>query len=296
MDPRLLLPILALLAQVEIPPESQANDFVEVCSGEGQLSRALWSCQFQGKAFDVLYSKNHNFLRTVGFLAVLAAVRNTRRGGLLFFAPPCSTWVFLSSPSTGRTWISPEGFRTRCVLLANIFVMRMLYILWYAWQRGVYVAIEQPISSVLFDWAPVKRLLTFIGARKVTFPMGSYGAATMKYTTIWSTPPGISSLRRPLDVKQLREALARNATNLVRKTIDKKGRRRVAGIKSELAKSANYPRGFGMAIAALVPARGRRPIEKGLDLTYQGTDHLGSLDDFMKGSKRTEWRKPTFTG
>ena len=69
-----------------------------------------------------------------------------------------------------------------------------------------------------------------------------------------------------------------------------------AGIKSELAKSANYPRGFGMAIAALVPARGRRPLEKGLDLTYQGTDHLGSLDDFMKGSKRTEWRKPTFTG
>ena len=27
MDPRLLLPILALLAQVELPPESQANDF-----------------------------------------------------------------------------------------------------------------------------------------------------------------------------------------------------------------------------------------------------------------------------
>lgn len=66
----------------------------------------------------VVYSKNHNFLRSVGFLAVLAAVtwpwyhvtqlykiylvilrafatqvRNTRKGGLLFFAPP---WVFLN--------------------------------------------------------------------------------------------------------------------------------------------------------------------------------------------------------
>ena len=69
-----------------------------------------------------------------------------------------------------------------------------------------------------------------------------------------------------------------------------------AGIKSELAKSANYPRDFGLAIAALVPARGRRPVEESLDLTYQGTDHLGSLDDFFKGAQNTKWRKPTFTG
>ena len=30
---------------------------VEVCSGEGQLSRALWSCQFQGKAFDAAWKQ-----------------------------------------------------------------------------------------------------------------------------------------------------------------------------------------------------------------------------------------------
>lgn len=32
-----------------------------------------------------------------------------------------------SSASTGRTWLNPDGFRTRCVTLANIFCMRMLY-------------------------------------------------------------------------------------------------------------------------------------------------------------------------
>lgn len=68
------------------------------------------------------------------------------------------------------------------------------------------------------------------------FPMGSFGARTMKWTTLlqlnyldvscverfptepqlfgshprlWGTHPGLHSLRRPLDVKQLREALAR---------------------------------------------------------------------------------------
>ena len=40
-----------------------------------------------------------------------------------------------------------------------------------------------------------------------------------------------------------------------------------AGIKSELAKSANYPRGFGLAIAALVSSKGRRQTEKAPDRT-----------------------------
>lgn len=116
-------------------------------------------------------------------------------------------WCFSelrSSPSTGRSWLNPEGIPSKCVHLANVFVMRMPYMhlseisclsethwghtlnmqepffhvhseltnnfiivkykyliwnlfgslrewnlsLYYAWQRGVYIAIEQPISSV----------------------------------------------------------------------------------------------------------------------------------------------------
>lgn len=34
---------------------------------------------------------------------------------------------FRSSPSTGRTWINPAGYDTKCVMLANVLVMRMLY-------------------------------------------------------------------------------------------------------------------------------------------------------------------------
>ena len=90
-----------------------------------------------------------------------------------------------SSPSTGRSWLDPEGNLRRCTRLANIFVMRMLYMcpgcvfclqhcviikhlaretftlflrkqmyslqlsLWYAWSRGVHFLVEQPISSAL---------------------------------------------------------------------------------------------------------------------------------------------------
>ena len=56
-------------------------------------------------------------------------VRNTRVGGLLVCAPPCSTWVFLSSFSTGRGWSNPGGNSSTCVLLANIMVRRLLCML-----------------------------------------------------------------------------------------------------------------------------------------------------------------------
>ena len=54
-------------------------------------------------------------------------VWNTRPGGVLIFAPPCATWVFLSTASTGRTWANPEGNGSKCCVLANIFCRRMIY-------------------------------------------------------------------------------------------------------------------------------------------------------------------------
>ena len=135
MDPRKLAPILALLATIPGCRPEEQNDFVtwlcgglgsnqvEICSGVGHASRALWSCGFRGKAFDATC-----LLNVVARLALEGAVQfksqpapdywlfgypgrckglsltvryvwrevaNTKPGGLVLAAPPCSTWVFL---------------------------------------------------------------------------------------------------------------------------------------------------------------------------------------------------------
>lgn len=56
-------------------------------------------------------------------------VWNTRPGGIVVCAPPCSTWIFLSTSVTGRSWSQPGGNGSRCTLVANIFIRRMLYML-----------------------------------------------------------------------------------------------------------------------------------------------------------------------
>ena len=106
----------------------------------------------------------------------------------------------------------------------------------------MHVLINQILQSDLF-------FFYHLPVRKVTFPMGSYGAKTMKYTTIlvchqkkwfkhdgfptvcvtnilhqllrqwlhsppriWGNLPGLGKLRKPLDIKQLRAALERTGS------------------------------------------------------------------------------------
>ena len=63
------------------------------------------------------------------------------------------------------------------------------------------------------------------------------------------------------------------------------------GYQKALALSAVYPREFGLAIAALLPVIGGRPLNDEIDISYPGTGlDLGALDDLLKGPRKTWWR------
>ena len=47
-----------------------------------------------------------------------------------------------------------------------------------------------------------------------------------------------------------------------------------------------------MAVASLLPMRGERPEGHEVNLNdYEGQDHLGALDDLVKGRHHAWWRK-----
>ncbi|CAK9024608.1 unnamed protein product [Durusdinium trenchii] len=275
-----LLPIFAFLSQVPLP--ERPNDFVEVCAGEGNLSSALRSSGFQGKEFDVIYSGNHNLMRTVGFLAIIAAVRNIRPGGLLVVAPPCNTWVVVSRSQTGRSWSNPGGNQRPCVQWANIFVLRLLYILLYAHQRGAGAA-------DLFSLVALAPYAALFGFHKGSTCCISNGLLW----ECWSTLTAVSSLRRPLNIQQLRRLLDRKP--LVKKTISKTGKPQVTGLPNQLKQSAAYPWAFGLAVGALLSPEGLP--NPSAEMPTHGTerfceDDQGALDDLIKynGRAKAWWR------
>ncbi len=48
------------------------------------------------------------------------------------------------------------------------------------WRKNIYYVLEQPTTSLLFMYKPIKKLLARHGAKFVTCSLGVYGAPTLK--------------------------------------------------------------------------------------------------------------------
>ena len=55
---------------------------------------------------DLRRDERHNVLQPVGLITLLALVMRLRPGALLWMAPVCSTWVWVSRGTTGRPELS----------------------------------------------------------------------------------------------------------------------------------------------------------------------------------------------
>eukprot|EP00969_Alexandrium_andersonii_P087505 3860870-Alexandrium_andersonii.AAC.1 len=77
-----------------------ASRVVSTCTGFLTPSAYLgggWSAQFTGCA------------RVGNCRGILRSLLQVRRGGVLFMAPVCSSWVWLSRHLPGRSWWRPLG-------------------------------------------------------------------------------------------------------------------------------------------------------------------------------------------
>ena len=94
---------VALLWGCPGPNETCFLDFVEFGAGCHTLSTSLQNSGLRVLAIDKKYSRHHDLANSIGFLFLLQAVRLLHQGGLLWLAPSCASWVFLSRGSTGRS-------------------------------------------------------------------------------------------------------------------------------------------------------------------------------------------------
>ena len=76
--------------------------FIEVFAGDRAVTKAMKLFKYNGRAFDGRISMLHNFMSPVGYLALLKSILQVRRFGIVWLAPPCSTWVWISRGSCGR--------------------------------------------------------------------------------------------------------------------------------------------------------------------------------------------------
>ena len=174
-------------------------DAVEIFAGARAITDAVLGLGYKAEALDVSYGSEEKWdLRTkAGLDWAMQRVFSLRIGGTLWCAPVCSSWVWVSSATSGRSAERPEGNTEReFVRDGNHFMMITSALALLAHLRKCAFYIEQPASSVMWKAEPMKTLIAWIAKYRVSTPLGSYGADSRKQIVVQSNMEMVGDLHR----------------------------------------------------------------------------------------------------
>ena len=153
----------------------------------GNLSFAFRAKGYNSEGYDISTNPKEDLSTTMGFILALRGVLRLKIGGLLWGGVPCSTWVYISRGTSGRSAAQPMGnTRMACVRAANLVTARFAALVLVAVARGAQWLVEQPGSSVmdLHDRFKAIKSLGDSGClptmQSVRFWMGAYGHFSAK--------------------------------------------------------------------------------------------------------------------
>ena len=217
---------------------------VELFAGDQAISRAM-RMEHLAASFDKRYAINQDLATEPGFALALALILKILNHGMLWAAPVCSSWVWVSRSRTQRSVTAPAGnIKHLSVRTANRMVDLTCLLIIIAFARGCEVYLEQPCSSVMAHYEPTRALFAWCCMHKLPTSLGNFGAESTKPINIWTSD---SSKRVHFLIKHGGSGPARGAKRVALCTRDSEGR--VSGIKSALKSSQHYPQEFGNVVA-----------------------------------------------
>ena len=222
-------------------------DFAELFAGHGAVGRALAASGYCGRAMDRTYHESHDLLSCTGFLTALQIALSLKPGGVMWLAPPCSTWVWMARSSTGRNMAVHGNFTLPLVLRQNALVERVVLLLEVVTAQGGHWIVEQPTSSILWHYPAMQACLARHGCTPQLLDMGAYGGSSVKPTTLMGTAPYLQLLSGRC-TQELRARLELEGVSTTTRWTDAEGTRRCQGT-AELRGTQAYPEGFGAAHA-----------------------------------------------
>ena len=213
-------------------------DYVEVFAGRANLSREFHRAGYEGASFDVLFSEQHNMLSVRGVRLVLDAVTSLKRGGMLWIATVCSSFVVLcraqSQRNEGNSYLG--DLQRRFVREGNSLAEASSLLFLVAFLLEIYVALENPQSSVIDKCPSLCGCFAFVKPWCFTTYMGAFFGRSVKPLYVWTTLESLSALEvgRPSNIAD-DELVVRNGSQFT-------------GRKDLLQDSEIYTPQFGRAV------------------------------------------------
>ncbi len=286
----------ALLDSLAQLPPCEELDFGELFAGKGAVSRSLGALGYRGRMLDLEIHPVLNLLQPLGMLAALRVALSIKPGGLLWLAPPCSSWVFLTRHSSGRD-LCVEGDMTQASIVAqNALVERCCFLMEVASARGCSWIVEQPASSVLWDYPAMRRVLRRHGLeRPCVLDMGAFGGTSVKPAHLWGSAPFLALLERTCSGPE-RLGLRLEGVQTTHRSVDSSGRRRCQGT-SQLKGTQAYPWQFGAALGQAFAGHYGPPAAAGTLLCAEIQVHLlAALAERLPEDFSAAWWLSDFLG
>ena len=243
---------------------------VEFFSGVQSITKGLMTNGIDTIPYDLNINQQMDFNSDVGFAFAVWLVLRLQPGGVLFAAPPCSSWVWVSRSSSGRSYDCPLGNQLRKkVRDANILVSRLVLLMALALGRGCTIAWEQPGGTLMHFHPKMRMFMQKFKIYEIWTWMGMYGAPTAKATRLWCSHRWIRGMYQKLDKSKIP---VYNGQEMVVEFHDVLGLKRATGRKG-LKSSQSYPLAFGEAFA--------NKYSKNMGVTPHGCRHWIDITDFF---------------
>jgi len=177
LDP-ILVPLLCAAQKQSEKIDTKLGRYLdagELFSGEEAITQNCAESNIYAMGFDKV--KGDDIMTKAGYKKAMHIAMSIRRGGCLWAAPECSSWVWISRGRGGRSKEWADGMVTDDRIdYANRLVSRVTQVLLLAWSRGVHIFLEQPVSSVMNYFSPLKEfILSCLVFATITW-LGSYGS------------------------------------------------------------------------------------------------------------------------
>lgn len=266
----------------------------------------------QGPRSQVFSRASEDILTEEGFHNALGITMRLKVGGLLWMAPVCSSFLFLNLANTKRKRISGYTGDSKYPAVAegNMMAKIAAFLFTVAWARLVEAVIENPASSLIFKYAPVRNTLQtltvyFAVCARCRFSEEAYGKRCKKPYKFAATGDWVRNLQFSCRCPGHRHATL--STSIV-----KNGKRHITGILPALRRSAAYPFPLGQAIVdawrcvpvrvppadasgSSVPGPRSAGAAESLRLPVKGSDCVNTKAP-VSAAKRRDWMTPSASG
>lgn len=227
-------------------------DQVECMSGVGNLSLAMVDSGGSALALDKVHGDHENILFPAGLRKLMMGIRCLKRRGLLWFAPTCSTWIWLSRKQTERSMEYPWG--NECVAGvadANCVKDVVCCLCSFVFATGRVFIIEQPLSSLMPHHPDVQNLLYHTNFTTIVTHHSSFSGTSPKPFKLFGVAPYLQQLVRKPPPRQRGLSNTPSDESLTYRSRSSSGRHAVYGKKEALVQSQAYTYQFGQAISTL---------------------------------------------